>query len=151
MPPNFQRQVSSIDDTHTKPPRTVNERGEQNLQHYLEKMGLPLGLLTTISEEVYTAMDSRIWVVENSNAMAKRDSHTMKVAPNFECIEKNDGESRWNELSQVRDVLEIEMRLRIIETSSTPPLPSRICFSRFANLVQPHVFRYTSTVHSIPR
>eukprot|EP00970_Alexandrium_tamarense_P003187 scaffold489_cov165-Alexandrium_tamarense.AAC.1 len=74
-------------------------------------MGLPLGLLTTISEEVYTAMDSRIWVVENSNAMAKRDSHTMKV----------------------RDGLEIEMSVRIIETSSTPPLPSRICFSRFAN------------------
>jgi hypothetical protein len=48
-------------------------------------------------------MDSRIWVIENSRSMNKRDSHLIKASPSYDQIEKKDGASRWSELSQCID------------------------------------------------
>ena len=45
-------------------------------------------------------MDARLWIIENSNAMTKRDSKLLKAIANFERIECKEGVSRWAELSQ---------------------------------------------------
>lgn len=72
------------------------------LKHYINHLRLPPGCLSTIID-IYNQMDSRIWVIENSRSMKKRDSHLIKASANYDHIEKTDGVSRWSELSQCID------------------------------------------------
>lgn len=74
----------------------------QGLREYIERLGLPPGCLSTITE-MYNQMAGRIWVIENSYAMKKKDSHLIITAANLEKIDKTDGVSRWSELSQCID------------------------------------------------
>jgi hypothetical protein len=70
-----------------------------NLQNYIDYLSLPKGLFPAI-DKVYKAMDGRIWLIDNSYAMNEMDSHLIRSDPEFEQIEKQDGVSRWDELSQ---------------------------------------------------
>ena len=72
------------------------------LESFIDRLGLPHGCLSTIID-VYNQMDSRIFIIENSRSMNKRDSHLIKASPNYDCIEKKDGASRWSELAQCLD------------------------------------------------
>jgi hypothetical protein len=70
-----------------------------NLQHYIDRLGLPHGCISTISA-VYSKMDARLWIIENSYAMQKKDSKLLKATANFQRIDLKEGVSRWGELSQ---------------------------------------------------
>ena len=48
-------------------------------------------------------MDARLWVVENSYAMQKKDAKLLKATANFERIVHKEGVTRWEELSQCID------------------------------------------------
>eukprot|EP00804_Cyclotella_cryptica_P022869 CCRYP_005075-RA/>CCRYP_005075-RA protein AED:0.02 eAED:0.02 QI:249/1/1/1/1/1/2/136/571 len=74
----------------------------QHLKVYIERLGLPPSCLSTITQ-VYKQMAARIWVIENSHAMKKKDSHLIIAAANLEKIERKDGVSRWSDLSQCID------------------------------------------------
>ena len=70
-----------------------------NLQNYIEYLGLPMGMFRAMNE-IYQAMDGRVWIIDNSYYMGQTDSHLIKSDPEFRQIEKHDGISRWAELSQ---------------------------------------------------
>ena len=69
------------------------------LESYIEYLGMPKGSFPAVAE-VYAQMNSRIWLLENSYAMAEMDSHLPKSDPEFRVIERVDGVSRWDELSR---------------------------------------------------
>ena len=72
------------------------------LRQYIERIGLPEACITAIAS-MYEKMNARIWVVENSRAMQKKDSKLIKATANLDRIVKKEGVSRWEELSQCID------------------------------------------------
>lgn len=74
-------------------------KNSPHLKKYIDYLGLPNGVFPAI-DEIYRAMDGRIWMIDNSSAMRELDSHLIRSAPDFEWIEKRDGVSRWSELTQ---------------------------------------------------
>ena len=70
-----------------------------NLQNYVEYLGLPAGIFRAVNK-IYQAMNGRIWILDNSYAMGETDSHIIRSASEFQRIEKQNGASRWAELSQ---------------------------------------------------
>jgi len=70
---------------------------EQNLQQYLKGMGLPQGLVSTISRN-YKSCDSRLWLIDNSLSMKVKDSHL--IGGSLENIQKKDNVSRWEEMRE---------------------------------------------------
>ena len=73
--------------------------GKLNLQHYLSKLGLPSGLHSAI-ESVYSSMESRIWVIDNSHDMGVKDCSVMLADDKLEHIMRKEGKSRWEEQLQ---------------------------------------------------
>ena len=69
------------------------------LLNYIEYLGLPMGMFRAVNK-MYQAMDCRVWIIDNSYAMSETDSHLIRSDPEFRRIEKQDGVSRWAELSQ---------------------------------------------------
>ena len=69
-----------------------------SLQNYIEYLGLPMGIFRVISK-IYQSMNGRVWIIDNSYAMGKTDSHVITSDPEFQRIEKKNGMSRWTELS----------------------------------------------------
>jgi hypothetical protein len=63
---------------------------------------LPTGFLAAILK-AYKSIDSRLWLMENSSSMKILDSHRAKIDAKLEHIEREDGHSRWTELSQTVD------------------------------------------------
>lgn len=93
-------------ETHTSSssinlPPPAND-GEAHLCHYFSMLGLPLGSISAILK-VYHSMESRIWIIENSHEMMKKDSHLMLTGGNLDSIIREDGVSRWAELHQCVD------------------------------------------------
>jgi hypothetical protein len=76
--------------------------GEVNLRHYLHKLSLPSGLHAVI-EEMYSAMESRIWIIDNSLDMNVRDCALLLADDDLTTIIKEEGHSRWSEQLQVVD------------------------------------------------
>lgn len=74
-------------------------KSSSTLKTYIDYLGLPGGIFPAINK-IYEAMDGRIWMIDNSSAMAKADSHLIKTDPDFQRIEMHAGVSRWAELSQ---------------------------------------------------
>ena len=74
-------------------------KDKANLQHYIERLGLPPALVPAVCVQFYK-MDARLWVVENSYAMQKKDAALLKANSNFERLGQKEGVSRWSELSQ---------------------------------------------------
>jgi hypothetical protein len=85
-------------DTRSK---TISD-GEANLRHCLHKLGLPSGLHAVI-EEMYSVMESRIWIVDNSLGMNVRDCALLLADDDLTTIIKEEGHSRWTEQLQVVD------------------------------------------------
>jgi hypothetical protein len=88
--------------TRCKTALNVLSEGEANLSHYLHKLGLPTGLHASI-EEMYSAMESRIWIVDNSLGMNVRDCALLLADDDLTTIIKEEGHSRWSEQLQVVD------------------------------------------------
>ena len=75
---------------------------EKSLHHYAVNLRLPTGFITSIIEE-YNSIDSRLWEIENSSSMRTRDAHRAKIDSKLEKIIRQDGHSRWGELTQIVD------------------------------------------------
>jgi hypothetical protein len=77
-------------------------KSSSSLQKYIDYLGLPMGIFPAI-DQIYRAMDGRIWLIDNSSHMGEMDSHLIRADPDFGRIEKVDGVCRWAELSQCID------------------------------------------------
>lgn len=75
---------------------------EKSLHHYAVNLRLPTGFITSIIDE-YNSIDSRLWVMENSSSMRTKDAHRAKIDSKLEKIIREDGHSRWAELTQIVD------------------------------------------------
>jgi len=87
--------------------------GEQNLQHYLTKLGLPSGLHGAV-RSVYDSMESRIWILDNSYDMNIKDCSLIKAHDKLETIGREGGVSRWDEQLQCVD-FHLKVRLLMID------------------------------------
>jgi hypothetical protein len=90
-------------DSRCKTALNALSEGEVNLCHYLiHKLSLPSGLHAVI-EEMYSAMESRIWIIDNSLDMNVRDCALLLADDDLTTIIKEEGHSRWSEQLQVVD------------------------------------------------
>jgi hypothetical protein len=65
------------DSIHFK--SNVLPEGDQNLTHYLTKLGLPSGLCSVI-QSVHRTMESRVWIIDNSlESITREDGGQLQV------------------------------------------------------------------------
>ncbi len=88
----------SQDEVENKP----SASHKKSLHHYAVNLRLPTGFITSIIEE-YNSIDSRLWIMENSSSMRTKDAHRAKIDSKLEKIIREDGHSRWGELTQIVD------------------------------------------------
>ncbi|KAK1733946.1 hypothetical protein QTG54_015473 [Skeletonema marinoi] len=98
--PPVRRSSSTTDNLQKRYPSTSHV--EKYLQHYADALRLPTGFLKTIVKG-YKSIDSRLWLMENSSSMKTRDGHRAKIDAQLKHIKREDGHSRWAELTQTVD------------------------------------------------
>ena len=94
------RSSSTSDNLQKRYPSTSHV--EKYLQHYADALRLPTGFLKSIVK-AYKSIDSRLWLMENSSSMKTRDGHRAKIDAQLKHIKREDGHSRWAELTQTVD------------------------------------------------